>query len=163
MVKVFLTSAEGKKTDLLPENMPIQKVLEAFGLCADTGRISVEGKQVEGGEMDKCLREFVENDMVHIAVFPAQPDPRLFPGCPFEHVAAPDTEASIPGNAIHWTDKEFPDLTPEVRIAVLRNVIGNQTDALRKTLDDLDRAKKMLFDAVEESRKKEEDETELPF
>lgn len=163
MVKVILTSAEGKKTDLLPENMSIRKVLETFGLCADAGRISIEGKHVEGEEMDKCLREFVANDMVHIAVSPAQPEPRFIPGCRFEHAAAPDLEEFPSGSAIHWTDKEFPDLTPEIRIAVLRNVIGNQTEALRKMLEELDRARKMLFDAIHESGKKEEAETELPF
>ena len=52
MVKVFLTSAEGMKTDLLPENINIRKVLAAFGLCADTGRVSVEGKILDGAELD---------------------------------------------------------------------------------------------------------------
>ena len=160
---MFLTSAEGMKTDLLPENMNIRKVLEAFSLCADGGRVSVEGKHVESEELDKCLREFVVNDIVHIVVSSAQPETRFSPGCRFEHAAAPNLEELPSNSAVHWTDKEFPDLTPEVRIAVLRNVIGNQTEALRKTLDDLDRAKKLLFDAIDESRKKEEEETELPF
>lgn len=230
MVKVFLTSAEGMKTDLLPENINIRKVLAAFGLCADTGRVSVEGKILDGAELDKCLREFVENDSVHVSVVPVQPDApcrkvpdseetdtpdrgstdafrgtnelkaehlkwiisadiqeyekqrildlmrtgrwllvwndrkkAFFLERQFEQVIMLKSEELTSGEAIHWTDKEFADLAPEIRIAILRNVVTAQTDALRKTSEDLEAARKMLFDALDECHSKEKEDTELPF
>ena len=73
MIRVIMTMMNGKKEDLLPENMPIRKVCEKFDAICEGHVVVVEGKRLEGMELDMCLREFGIDDTAHIALIPAPP------------------------------------------------------------------------------------------
>ena len=73
MIRVIMTMMSGKKEDLLPENMPIRKVCEKFDAICEGHVVVVEGKRLEGMELDMCLREFGIDDTAHIALIPAPP------------------------------------------------------------------------------------------
>ena len=101
MVKVFLTSAMGRESDLFPEHMALREVLDSFGVNDENSVYMVDGEVIREEDMEKPLHMFGKDSVVKITSLlkPGQ-DPEISPD---------DTLKEIPEERTADVRVSFPD------------------------------------------------------
>ena len=72
MMKVILVTAAGRQVDLMPERFRMRDVFGRFHADAESA-YTVNGAILEEEDLDRCLREFSEDDEVRIMPCPERP------------------------------------------------------------------------------------------
>ena len=148
MVKVFLTSAAGWKSDLFPEQMTLREVLDHFDI-RDAGAVNTaDGEEILDEDLDKPLHRFGKDSVVRITSLPkpAEGPVSFMTGMP---QGAPE---GLPVEAgVHFTDAEPADSQKFGQVSL-------EEDKYREAL----RALSELRDALDAVRDKLK-QAELPF
>lgn len=87
MIRVILNTPDGRKVDLLPENITVREAVAQFRTDCPMKGLCVDGEVLKDNDLDRELLEFSENDEARISLVPE----------PAESAENPEDEAVLTG------------------------------------------------------------------